>query len=60
MPKPKPRAKTTSRPKFIQIACSSDGEGESLYALDDEGTVYFYDFEKNSWAELLDEDDDGD
>ena len=53
MPKPKPRARRTT-PKFIQIACSSDGEGESLYALDDEGTVYFYDFDEDSWTELLD------
>ena len=44
--------------KFIQITSSVSSEGEStgameyLYALDNEGIVWYYDFNDNEWTQL--------
>jgi hypothetical protein len=45
--------------KFIQIVNSTcgvnDADEENLYALDDEGTVWFYDFGTHDWHRLKNE-----
>jgi hypothetical protein len=44
--------------KFIQITSSVSSEGENtgameyLYALDNEGIVWYYDFDDNEWTQL--------
>ncbi len=45
-----------SHPKFVQIAASATKRGDSieenLYALDEDGVVWWYDFARTEWSAL--------
>lgn len=47
------QTKEVNPPKFIQIATSYEGEySTNLFALTEDGVVYFYDFQSKTWRRM--------